>query len=82
MIMSYQCGGEQNVCTFIFVRKVICLNFMLIKAISDWKQESEWIRLNIKPLDVSSLLPYAIHGWMAGLPNDSKIGNISLKPFD
>ena len=45
-------------------------------------KESEWIRLNIKPLDVSSLLPYASTiGWQ-GLPNDSKIGNISLKPFD
>ncbi|MDU3989246.1 MAG: VOC family protein [Staphylococcus sp.] len=53
--------------------------FYVDKAISDWKQESEWIRLNIKPLDVSSLLPYASTiGWQ-GLPNDSKIGNISLK---
>lgn len=74
-------GGEQNVCTFIFVEdpEGHMFKFYVDKAISDWKQESEWIRLDIKPLDVSSLLPYASTiGWQ-GLPNDSKIGNISLK---
>ena len=75
---------NKNVCTFIFVEdpEGHMFKFYVDKAISDWKQESEWIRLNIKPLDVSSLLPYASTiGWQ-GLPNDSKIGNISLKPFD
>ena len=48
--------------------------FYVDKSISDWKQESEWIRL-----DISSLLTYASTiGWQS-LPNDSKIGTISLK---
>ena len=72
---------EQNICTFIFVEdpEGRMFKFYVDKSISDWKQESEWIRLDIKPLDVSSLLTYApTIGWQS-LPNDSKIGTISLK---
>ena len=53
--------------------------FYVDKPISDWNQENERIRLDIKPLDIASLLPYASSCEWQGLPSDSKIGNISLK---